>query len=193
MEEWLAAELRLLGVEDEQALIPYVLGILQSSGTVEDAVGSIEPFCQLPVVEFHDKLSVKWTAMLMEEEEAAAAAAKPKVVSTPIPATVAPPAQRLIVDEADKEATLRMARQIADKEVRLFESAVPIASPLMEESSGANRQAVQSKLQHAQKQREEITKAKLTQSKSAAQDDRKDKEQRKLDRQKKAQKGERRG
>ena len=212
-ESWLAEKLAKLGIEDSDVLANYVNGILESSGGDVSAAGQVlEGYVSnsTQLGGFLEELSARWKNAKKKKEEqllpAAGSAAEilkskwslVKLVED-VNKTVVVKSDPHRLDKAERELTLRLAQQIQDQQIQqemneaLQQQQANDDEEKEESAAQKNRTLVQTKIQQAQKVKEDSIRKHKEESKAASASDRKDKAQRKEERQKRAQKGERRG
>ena len=202
-----------LGVGDPESVVSYVFGILDSSGPDAQLVGeALEPY-----IDDKNELEAVCTDICnwMKAKDASSAASsstdkqnnikdtirarwtdQPENPPQNIQSNTSKPEHNVGLDKAEREATLRLARQIHDKrmEEEIAEEMANAAVQAEEEGMAArNRAAVQNKVAQAQNARAAAVQKHKAESKQAAKTDKKDKEERKEQRRMKAQKSERRG
>ena len=202
-----------LGVGDPESVVSYVFGILDSSGPDAQLVAeALEPY-----IDDKNELDAVCADICnwMNAKEASAASSsstdlqnnikdtlrarwteQPENPPQNIPSKPSKPEHSVGLDKADREATLRLARQMHDKrmEEEIAEEMANASLQAEEEGLAArNRAAVQNKVSQAQNARAAAVQKHKAESKQAAKTDKKDKEERKEQRRMKAQKSERRG
>ena len=213
-EEALCRRFEILGVDDPDTLASYIFGIVAANGADKDVLHeALEPYITdiaalQSTCDELSKLALSQADLSRERDQQSSSSVKREIISTLNRNDLAlnrtkedkssgEPSYKL--DKADREATLRLAREMHDKRVdeeireELATQAAKAEEEREESIAARNRAAVEAKRSEAQAARTAATQKHKAESKTAAVNDKKDKAEKKEERRKKAQKGERHG